>query len=240
MKLILLLVAITLAAQQPTSFEAASIRPNETSESPYHFNIYPSRLDAKHMGLRFLIADAFDLPDFQLSGPAFLQSRQFDIIATTATPVSRSTMHELLHNLLVERFHLATHWDTRTEEIYRLEVLPTGAKMATLETGYAGANSPMRDGDTVRLWGPMSMPQLAQSLMHFTGKPVLDSTGLGGFFKIDLRFASEDLTVNANTSGTAPFLRNALPEQLGLRLVPLKESVKYLVIDHADEVPTEN
>ena len=44
----------------------------------------------------------------------------------------------------------------------------------------------------------------------------------------------------ANTRGVGPNLFTALEKQLGLKLEKGKRPVDFLVIDHADKVPTEN
>ncbi len=221
------------------SFDAASIKPLKSSEGAFHFTILPSRLDVKNMNLKFLIEQAFDIPDFELTGPDTLASHHFDIVATSGASVSRAVMQIMLRNLLIERFHLATHWDTRTQSQFRLEVLPSGPTMKVAAEGYALPNSPMHDGDSMRLTGPMSMRQLAESLMRFTGKPVVDATNLEGYFQIALTFASEDLAVSGQGIA-APLLTKAVQEQLGLKLVPVKEPLKFLVVDHADDVPVAN
>jgi uncharacterized protein (TIGR03435 family) len=38
----------------------------------------------------------------------------------------------------------------------------------------------------------------------------------------------------------APVLTKAVEEQLGLKLVPAREAVKILIVDHADAEPVEN
>jgi len=115
------------------------------------------------MTLRFLIEDAFDLPAFQVSMPDSIGYHHFDIAATSGAPVSRADMRAMLKSLLVERFHLATHWETRTDSSYRLEVLPSGVRMTPLDNGYAMPNSPLNTGRGVmQLNGPMSMRQLAE------------------------------------------------------------------------------
>jgi uncharacterized protein (TIGR03435 family) len=99
-------------------------------------------------------------------------------------------------------------------------------------------NSPTVDGGAFQLNGPMSMRQLAERLTSFAGKPVLDATGVEGYFVIKLTFASTD--IDSDTPTNAPLLANALQEQLGLKLVSVKEPVKILVVDHADAAPTPN
>lgn len=223
------------------SFEVASIRPLASADGAFHFNVLPGRLDVKNMNLRFLIGEAYDLPDFQVSGlPVSLNSHHFDIAATTAAPASHAEMRIMLRNLLIERFHLATHWDTQIQAIYRLEALPKGTAMKESAEGYSMANSPMQDGGSIRFTGPMSMRQLAEGLTRFAGKPVLDVTNLEGYFRVALTFAREDLEAPVGSGPAAPLLNKAVQEQLGLKLVPSREPVKILVVDHVDDVPVAN
>ena len=90
--------------------------------------------------------------------------------ATSGAPVSKADMRVMLRNLLIERFHLATHWEEKTQAIFHLTVLSGGPKMKTADAGFAVPNSPMRDGNTMQLKGPMSMPQLAERLSAQAGR----------------------------------------------------------------------
>jgi len=231
--------AVPALAQTPTSFEAASIKPLKNAEGPFHFTVLPNRLDVKNMSLGYLILQAYDLPDFKLSAPDSVFDHHFDIIATSGAPVSGPEMRIMLQNLLRERFHLATHWEDRTESVFRLVALPSGPRMKKVDQGYALPNSPLRDGNTMQLNGPMSMRQLAERLTRFAGKPVLDETKLEGYFIIALSFAPDD--VDASKEGVIPPLfPKAIEEQLGLKLVAATEAVKIMVVDHADTAPVEN
>jgi len=237
---ILLAAAALLMAQKPMSFDAASIRLRPIPDGPFHYNVFPNRLDALNLTLRYLICDAFDIPDYELTGiDTSHPPHRLDLVATTSTPVSRADMRLMLQNLLIERFHLTTHWDTKPESILRLEATAGGPKMQTLDAGYPSPNSPMLDKGALHFTGPMSMRQLSESLTRFAGKPVLDATNLEGYFKIDLTFARETPDPSAELS-SAPLLADAVREQLGLKLTSAKEAIKILVVDHADDVPTEN
>jgi uncharacterized protein (TIGR03435 family) len=98
---ILLAASALLTAQKPASFDAASIRLRPSPDGPFHYNIYPNRLDALNMTMRFLICDAFDLPDFQLTGlDTSHPSRHFDLVASAGAPVSRGDMRLMLQNLV--------------------------------------------------------------------------------------------------------------------------------------------
>jgi uncharacterized protein (TIGR03435 family) len=229
--------AASLAAQ---SFEAASIQPRENQVGPFHFTFLPNRLDGLNLSLGYLIQQAFDVPDFLLSGPDAILRRHFDILATSGAPAARDTMLAMLRNLLAERFHLQTHWETRSEAAYRMVVLPGGPKMKSAEVGYAGANSPLRDGNAIQLNGPMSMRQLAERLHSFLHKPVVDATTLDGYYTIRLTFAADDFDAAKDLSLPQAPLPQALEEQLGLKLIAGKEPMRYLAVDHADAVPTGN
>jgi uncharacterized protein (TIGR03435 family) len=230
-------ISASLVCAQQVKFDAASIHLRQSSEGPFHYNVLPNRLDVENMNLAFLIEDAFDLPEFQVAGVDSLRQAHFDLVATTRTPVSRADMRVLLRNLLTERFHLATHRDTKTMSVFRLEVAAGGPKMQTLESGYPIPNSPVFDKGTFRFTGPMSAHQLAGSLTRYAGKPVIDATGLDGFFRIDLAFAAEGSM--SSIESTAPPLSDAI-KALGLSLTPAKEDVKILVVDHVDKEPTAN
>jgi uncharacterized protein (TIGR03435 family) len=227
------------APDSTQSFAAASVKALKTVDGPVHFTVLPNRLDVANLSLGYLIKQAYDLRDDQLSGPDWLSKNHYDIASTSGDAASPAVMRVMLQHLLVERFHLATHWETRTVAMYRLVVLSNGPKMKVADHGFAMPNSPMMSGSALQLNGPMSMPQLAQRLTRYAGRPVADATNLEGFFTIALTFASEDLAAPAD-DGLAPLLPAAVQEQLGLKLVPESGPVRILVVDHADPVPTEN
>jgi len=235
-----LLVTLTSAQSVPDRFEVASITPLQSSAGAFHFTVLPNRLDVVNLNLAYLIERAYDVPDFQLAGPEAVLRHRFDIQATSGAAVSHAEMLTMLRNLLSERFHLQTHWETRTESAYHMVVVPGEPKIKTSEIGYAGGNSPVRDGNSIQLNGPMSMRQLAESLNQFLHKPLVDATKLDGYFTIALTFAADDLDATKDPSVPLPSLPQALEEQMGIKLVAVKEPIQHLVVDHADAVPTRN
>ncbi len=127
----------------PTTFEAATIKPRPSPNGRTHFTVLPNRLDVLNLSLGYLIQQAFDLPAFRVSAPDAVVMRRYDVMAISDAPVSKGDMRVMLRNLLTERFHLATHWEERTESIYHLIVPPNGPKMKLLDAGFVGPNSPM-------------------------------------------------------------------------------------------------
>ena len=81
--------------------------------------------------------------------------------------------------------------------------------------------------------------------MDTVGRAVVDRTGLSGTFDFSLEWAREVLrkvqggieTVPADPQG--PSFRQALREQLGLKLESTKAPLQILVIDHIER-PSEN
>ncbi len=89
------------------------------------------------------------------------------------------------------------------------------------------------------------MADLAEILYRYTGRVVVDKTGLRGNYT---SISNSRLTIpvprsrNAETtsaSDTGPSVFTALKEQFGLELKSGKGPVEVLVIDHIDP-PTEN
>jgi uncharacterized protein (TIGR03435 family) len=79
------------------------------------------------------------------------------------------------------------------------------------------------------------MSGVADFLGNILGSPVQDQTGLTG--KYDLRIEFVPPSPDADPG---PDIRDAVQQQLGLRLVSKKIPVDILVIDHAEKVPTGN
>jgi uncharacterized protein (TIGR03435 family) len=117
--------------------------------------------------------------------------------------------------------------------------------------GYAaGRRSP--DGMTLVGSRDSRIPFLAQTIYdngladREVGKPVVDQTGLEGTFDYTIKWKScspRPLPPGADSQpppdAECTTFMQAVREQLGLKLVPTKGSVRMLVIDHV-EAPSEN
>jgi uncharacterized protein (TIGR03435 family) len=90
-----------------------------------------------------------------------------------------------------------------------------------------------------------TMERLAVSLDLLAGKPVIDETGLSGYYDFDVTWKGPELP-----DGQAPerqfggpelvgLLISNLQSQFGLKLTSATGPVEYWVIDHIDP-PTEN
>jgi len=75
------------------------------------------------------------------------------------------------------------------------------------------------------------MAGLAARLSRDLDRPVLNRTGIDGFFHIELEWARE---------GEGPSVFTVLQEQLGLKLEAAKEPMEMIVVDHAEKIPAQN
>jgi uncharacterized protein (TIGR03435 family) len=103
------------------SFEAASVRENKGGSLGSGFKSDAGHFAGTNMTLRSLLVSAFAVRDAQIvGGPGWLTTDRFDIVAKAGTSTSDADLKIMLQNLLIERFAIKTHVDTRNLPIYAL------------------------------------------------------------------------------------------------------------------------
>ncbi len=90
----------------------------------------PGRISYNYF-LKSILMKAWDLPADQLAGPAWLSdtSDYYAITATLPAGTSREQFQKMLQNLLIERFQIKLHHETRNFPGYELVVAPGGPKL---------------------------------------------------------------------------------------------------------------
>jgi uncharacterized protein (TIGR03435 family) len=176
--------------------------------------------------------------DAQLAGPDWINQKvvRYEVTGKAPPETSDDQLRLMLQGLLKERFQITLHTEQREISHYELVVGKNGPKLKEATVAPGGAFG------TARLDGirsnRMPMNRLAMLLSRMTRLPVLDKTGLTGFYEINLRYANEVSGDPDNPAGPSVF--TAVQEQLGLKLESKKGPVEVLVIDHAEKVPAEN
>ena len=222
---------------QTSAFEVASVKPTQSNESGRSFTQHPgARLTTTNATVKMLLAFAYQLmPDEITGGPAWIQSDGFDIEAKAAdASVTQAQFRQMIRGLLQERFHLASHLETREMQVYVLVQAKNGARLA------AGKES---DGDAgVRIVGAGritgvrgTMAMLANVLIKPLQRKVIDQTGLTGAYTFQLRFTPEKNGKIVESDSDVPSIFTALTEQLGLALKSQKAPVSVLVVDGAEK-----
>jgi uncharacterized protein (TIGR03435 family) len=162
--------------------------------------------------------------------------------------------HQMLQALLADRLKLTTHRETRDLPVYFLVIAKNGSKLHQAKSGDAYENGLKSRGGTMGQGMSsnsnrfttsitdqgMPIASLLPLLGRPLGRPVLDKTGLTGNFDFTLKFAVERPSPDATMNGgpipdaDAPFLLEAIQQQLGLKLESGKGPVEVIVIDHIE------
>ena len=173
--------------------------------------------------------------------------------------VDIDSMRMMLRTLLVDRFKLAAHTEERLVAGYELVVAKPKLRKADPANRPGCREGPGADGKDPRITNPvasrliacrnMTIAQFAAELNKlFVEFPrLMDSTGIAGRYDMTINFSPRAAIQNAGgADGVASepdgtiSLSEALSGQLGLKLQSRKVMAPVLVIDHVNEMPTEN
>jgi uncharacterized protein (TIGR03435 family) len=234
--------AITAFAQLP-SFEAAVIKPSLPPEQQKIFHngvmIDKGHVDMGYQSLEDLIARAFRVSTFQISGPEWMKSARFDVDAKLPSDASDVHVPEMLQAMLAERFGMKAHQEDRPTAVYNLIVGKGGPKMPVADDAAKSAPPKRVSSGMTEFDFQMTMPALASFLTRMTPRPVFDQTGLTGKYRvaIDLPLVPAGQAAGAEDESSSIFTS---VEQLGLKLDPQKEPLQTIVIDRLEKMPTGN
>lgn len=242
----------------PITFDTESVKRNKSAPGGPQISSPPDgdTITITNMSPHMMIGLAFDFPlhDEIYGLPGWTDNETYDLIAKVADKdlaafhaLSPMNRNPLLQQVLVSRFHLQYHYDTKVLPAYALVAAKSGAKLT------ASANPTPGDTDATPSHGAfhmrhgeitgeaVSMPELARVLSQQIGRSIADRTGLKGTYNFKLSWTPE---MDPNSSGapaadTGPSIFTALQEQLGLKLESAKVPVRVLIVDHIDH-PDQN
>ena len=86
------------------------------------------------MNLGNLIATAYNIMHFQLTGPDWMQNQRFEVVAKVPEGSTKEQLFLMLQNALAERFKLAIHHEMKDMQKYELTVPKNGAKLKASES----------------------------------------------------------------------------------------------------------
>jgi uncharacterized protein (TIGR03435 family) len=241
-------------------FEVASVRPAKSSDGDQTLSGgpgtgNPGRMMYTNCSLQTLLMSAYGLPPNRLdrlSGPAWLKTGTFDIVAKVPAGTTPDQVPLMLQNLLIDRFKLAVHHETKEAEGYALVVAKNGpaAKLKErasvtadkdgfpkIPAGVYQAYSVKPDKTAARLAARQStMAQIAATFGAAAGGVnMVDKTGLTGTYDVTLYF-SPGGTIE-DPSGN---FKATVERELGLRFEKTRVPMDVVVVDHIEKVPTEN
>jgi uncharacterized protein (TIGR03435 family) len=240
------------------AFDVISVKPNHSDTTRESMGMNRDGFAATNIQLHDLLLQAFELQEGQqlLGEPKWTTNDRWDIDARIGPEdidaLAKMNFRERLgmfQQIMVERFGLKVHHETRELRVYALVVAPGGPKMTPSKPRPDDPNGIPGDPGVLRAThgketgiGTM-MEFLAEDLSDALGRKVVDRTGLTGRYDFTLTWAPDDAAAMGSSaaSGTAqgPSLFTAVQEQLGLKLEPVKAPVDVVVIDRLEK-PGEN
>jgi len=258
-------------------FDVASIKPGQSGQGPSLLQFTPDGTTIKNLPLQFLLREAFGVEDDRIVGaPSWVKSNRYDIEAKVAPEdapkldkLKADERRAMMLPLLVERFNLKYHHETRELPMYALVVAKGGPKLAAAKPEPSdGHPQPPFDGRPpkgIDTRGRMMMSpgriessattvdMLVHPLAAYLGRSVVDKTQLTGRYDYTLQWTPDNAPppmmggpggpgAPAHTDSTSDVqvsLFTAIQEQLGLKLEAEKGSVDVIVIDHID-LPSAN
>ena len=237
-------VPALVLAQNPAipRFEVASVKRVHDGpppgDIPKNLDTSPGHLTMRNVPLRHALIWAYDLKDYQVSGPEWIKGdERYDIIAKAAGAVSERQVRQMLQTLLSERFQIKMRRETKEFSVY---VLTTGKGVP--KTNEAAGDTPPSIANT-----PAGVSFHKQPISRFTfmltrrmDRPVLDMTGLPGLYDFTVDLSGLGFAGRPPEDPSAPSVFTTVQRDLNLKLDSRKEMIDVLVIESANKVPTED
>jgi uncharacterized protein (TIGR03435 family) len=147
LRLLIIVAVLACPGRAQPSFEVASLKPLPAGASgrmPLRGGPgtdSPGRLSGVAT-LKVLLMKAYELKDFQIAGPAWLDSERYQIDARIPEGSSKVQAALMLRALIAERFGLVAHDETRELPFYALVVAKNGPKLTESSATTADAKPP--------------------------------------------------------------------------------------------------
>jgi len=127
-----LLAALCFAQTPAPSFEVASVKPSPPPTGDVMIRRSggdPGMVNYQNVTLKIMIARAYSVKNFQVSGPDWIDSQGYDVVAKLPAGASQDQVPAMLQTLLAERFKLALHRESKEIPVYALIVDKGGPKV---------------------------------------------------------------------------------------------------------------
>lgn len=211
--------AVRSIRQARLEFEAASVRPaapvvGEFAAGPFGGpgSSDPTRIRGINLTLKALLMRAYQVRYEQISGPPWIESARYDLLATVRPEATAERVNEMLRNLLLDRFRLTIHHEIRQLPVLELvRTKRTKLREAGAAAASASTNNPAQSDDgfpeipaerATGLWQDLNpagrirvtgrnqpISELIRALGNQAGRPVVDKTGLAGKYDFVLEYA---------------------------------------------------
>ena len=242
---LILAVACTLSGQSaaaPLKFEVASVKRSQgggpPGDIPRNMDTSPGHFAMANAPLRHFLIWAYDLKDFEISGPEWIKSEErYDIIAKAAGPVPENEIRQMLQTLLTERFQLKLRRETKEFSVY---VLIPGKGEPKVKPSTDESPTSINGGRPMVEFHKQPISRFTFMLTRRLDRPVLDQTGLKGLYDFSIDLSGLGFNGKEAEDPNAPSVFTTVQRDLNLKLETRKEPISILVVDYANKVPIEN
>lgn len=220
--------AIGAFCQTKPSFEVATIKPAQPLDQaklvatlqsggklPIGATIDSRRAEYLYLDLKTLLTYAYGVKPYQISGPDWMSTTRFDIVAKMPDGSTKEDAPKMLQSLLEERFKLAVHRTSAEHPVLALVAGKGGPKLkASAEKPVAiDVDAPLKPGE-MKADGPEGPVRMKVDLA--TGSSVVDM-GLKGKMSYKMNPATQSMHIEfsmTTMSGLADMMTQ-LMTQLG-------------------------
>jgi uncharacterized protein (TIGR03435 family) len=232
----------------PPAFEVASVKVSQIGKTGgegsrrERTDHTPASLTMRNVSLKSAIQYAFNVKQYQVTGPGWIETERYDINGKAAGEVGEDQLRLMLQTMLTDRFKLAFHREEKVLPVYALTVAKGGPKFKASETQGEMSAVPGKgrfNGTLLRVTAAQAVDAMSQPLQ----RPVIDETGLKGAYDISIdasAYLSDETRMKEFQADPAQLIFLILEEQCGLKLEPKKAPIQMLIVDGAEKIPTEN
>lgn len=132
------------------TFEVATIKPVAAIDmrlAGVHVNL--ARATYLSMSLQSLVTYAYGFGYFQISGPKWMSTNLYDVVATFPEGASEANDRKMLQTLLSDRFQLCFHVEKQEVKAYALVPGKNGAKLKKSIALASDDSTPLRPGELI-------------------------------------------------------------------------------------------
>jgi uncharacterized protein (TIGR03435 family) len=220
-----LLSSIAAFGQSPSTrpeFEVASVKksaPIMPGQVNIGVHIDGAMIRCSSLPMRSYIRMAYHVNDYQVLGPDWLATENFDIAAKLPDGATRSQVPEMMQSLLADRFKLVLHRDKKEFPVYALVVAKNGPKLKgsppdssaqagpgakgavdmNVTTGPGGGVIDMGNGSSIGYSRDhleakkVTLSALAGAVERLLDRPVVDMTGISGTYDFSLEYSWDEV-----------------------------------------------
>jgi uncharacterized protein (TIGR03435 family) len=223
-----LLVGLSASAQIKPAFEVATIKPSapidqaammaamqKGGKTPFGANVTALRAEYNYLDLKTLLTYAYGVKPYQITGPDWMSSTRFDIVAKLPEGSTKADAAKMLQSLLEDRFKLVSHSTREETPVLAIVVGKGGAKLrpSAEKPDPIDEDAPLKPGE-IKLDGPDG--PMRGKLDTTTMSSVVDM-GLKGKMAYRMNAATKSLHIDFSMTTMAGFadMTTQLLTQLG-------------------------